>query len=94
MAGRRSEVTDLSNHIQQLNAAHVRLDKHEGRLTQLETQTAVAAERDRNIQMTLGEIKGGLGEIKGTISWITRLVIGGIVMGAVGFLIAGGFNVP
>ncbi len=87
-------MNDFDHHIQQLNAAHVRLDKHEGRLTQLETQTAVAAERDRNIQITLGEIKGGLGEIKGTISWITRLVIGGIVMGAVAFLIAGGFNVP
>ena len=34
-----------------------------------------------------------LKEIKGTITWLNRTIIGGILMAAVAFLISGGLNV-
>lgn len=81
-------MTELTHfHVERINQAHQRLDEHDGRLKTVETHVAVSAERDRHIQQSLSDIKGSL-------SWITRLVLGGIVMGAVAFVIAGGFNVP
>ncbi|AWD21601.1 hemolysin XhlA family protein [Fuscovulum blasticum] len=81
-------MTDVNSfHVERINQAHKRLDEHDGRLKSVETHVAVAAERDRHIQQSLSDIKGSL-------SWITRLVLGGIVMGAIAFLLAGGFNVP
>lgn len=76
-----------SHHLERISQAHLRLDAHDGRLTSLETHAAVSAERSQHIQSSLTDIKAG-------ITWIARLVIGGIVMGAIGFLISGGFNVP
>lgn len=81
-------MTEISSlHLERLNQAHVRLDQHENRITKLETHTAVAAERAEHIQKSLDKLESGQ-------SWLIRLVLGGIIMGAVGFLIAGGFNVP
>ena len=83
----RPAVTDLSHHhVQQIAQAHQRLDAHEGRLTKLETHTAVAAERSQHIQQSLTKIEGG-------ISWITRLIIGALIAAAVAFIISGGLNV-
>jgi len=91
----RKDVTDLPNfHVERINQAHQRLDAVDSRLKSVETHVAVATERAKNMQDTLGEIKGALSDIKGTITWVTRLIIGGIIMGAVAFALAGGFNVP
>lgn len=76
-----------SFHVERINQAHKRLDEHDGRLKSVETHVAVAAERDRHIQTSLGKLESGQ-------TWLIRLVIGGIVMGAIAFLIAGGFSVP
>lgn len=81
-------MTDLHpHHLERISQAHQRLDAHDGRLVLLETHAAVSAERSQHIQNSLTDIKGG-------ITWITRLVLGGLVMGAIGFLLSGGFNVP
>lgn len=81
-------MSDISTyHAERINQAHKRLDEHDGRLKSVETHVAVAAERDRHIQDSLGKLESGQ-------TWLIRLVLGGIIMGAVGFLIAGGFNVP
>jgi len=83
----REDVTELSqHHVQQIAQAHQRLDAHEGRITKLETHTAVAAERSQHIQQSLTKIEGG-------ISWITRLIIGGLLAAAVAFIVTGGLNV-
>lgn len=66
--------------------AHRRLDAHEIRLTRLETEAAVSQERQRQIQGSLSKIEGG-------ITWITRLIIGGMIAGVVAFIISGGLNV-
>lgn len=83
----RKDVTDIANfHVERINQAHQRLDEHDNRLKSVETHVAVSAERDRHIQNSLGKLESGQ-------TWLIRLVIGGIVMGAIAFLIAGGFNV-
>lgn len=83
----REDVTDLTHLNERLRDAHSRLDRHDGRLSALETHTAAEAVRAQNIEQSLEDIKGG-------ITWITRLVLGAIILGAVGFALAGGFNVP
>ena len=80
-------MTDIpAHHADQIARAHQRLDGHEARITKLEVHSAAETVRSQNIELSLGEIKSG-------ITWITRLIIGGIVAGAVAFLISGGFNV-
>lgn len=80
-------MSDLpQHHADQIAQAHRRLDTHETRLTKLEIHSAGETVRSQNIERSLGEIQSG-------ITWITRLVIGGIIAGAVAFLISGGFNV-
>jgi len=81
------EVTDLNQHIQRIDHAHQRLDKHDSRLTSLETHTAVATERAANIKKSLDKIEGGQ-------TWIIRLVIGAIVAAGLAILMKGGVNVP
>lgn len=78
-------MTELAHH-HSIAQAHQRLDAHEGRITKLETHTAVEAVRSQHIQEALTSIQSG-------ITWITRLVIGGIVAGAVAFVLSGGLNV-
>lgn len=77
----------------QLLQVHRRLDAHEGlikaqdgRIRVLETQQAVADERATHIKTSLDEIRDGQ-------KWLIRLVIGGILAGALAFLIRGGFHV-
>jgi len=83
----REDVTDLTHHIQRIDHAHQRLDKHESRLTSLETHTAVATERAENIKKSLDKIESGQ-------SWIIRLVIGAIVAAGLAILMKGGAHVP
>ena len=79
-------MSDFTLHIERIAQAHKRLDGQETRLTSLETRTAVAAEESR-------QIRADLSDIKGSLTWITRLVIGGILAGVVAFIISGGLNV-
>jgi hypothetical protein len=79
--------TDLSQHIQRIDHAHMRLDKHEGRIVSLETHTAVAAERAENIKKSLDKLESGQ-------SWLIRLVLGAIVAAGLAILMKGGVNVP
>lgn len=80
-------------HADQIAQAHRRLDAHDARhvksderLTALEIHSAREAERSQNIVRSLAKIEAG-------ITWITRLVIGGLIAGIVTFLLSGGFNV-
>lgn len=75
-----------THHLGDIQRAHQRLDLHEVRLGKLETGAAAAEVRSTHIQESLGKIESG-------ITWITRLVIGGIVAGAVAFIISGGLHV-
>ncbi len=79
-------MTDIAHHVAHLAQAHSRLDAHEGRLTKLETHTAVAAERAEHFQRSLDKIDNG-------VTWITRLIIGSIIAAVIAYLVKGGFNV-
>jgi len=68
---------------QRLDAHEDRLGGHDRRITQLEIDAATQAQRAANIDAQLSAIQAG-------ITWITRLAIGGIIAGAVAFIIAGG----
>lgn len=87
-------MTDFGQlHADQIAQAHRRLDAHEARhskseerLTGLEVSRATEAERSRNIEVSLADIKA-------SITWVIRLVIGGLIAGAVTFALSGGFHV-
>lgn len=94
------EVTDITEQIQRIDRAHSRLDAHEGRikdahdrltaselrLAKIEKDNAVLIER-------IDFIIEGQKDIKGTISWLNRTIIGAILMAVMAFVIAGGLNV-
>lgn len=80
-------MTDIDAHrAEQIAQAHRRLDAQESRIHKLEIHTAGEAVRSQNIERSLADIQSG-------ITWITRLVIGGIIAAAVAFVITGGLNV-
>lgn len=80
-------VTDTTpNEARAFAQVHQRLDGHEHRLRNLEVDAAKAAVQSANIDDRLSEIQSG-------VTWLNRLVIGGIVGGIVAFIIAGGLNV-
>ncbi len=69
-----------------LGASEARLGAHDGRLSILETQQAVSDERAAHIRKSLDKIESGM-------TWLIRLVIGGILAGVIAFMIRGGFHV-
>ena len=62
-----------------------RLNSHDLRITALETRNAVDAVRWDNITVRLDKIEG-------TLTWLVRLIIGGLLMAIVGFALQGGFT--
>ena len=66
--------------------AHARLDALESRTTKLEIHSAGETVRSQNIEKSLTKIEG-------SISWLNRLLISGIIMGAIAFILKGGLNV-
>ena len=60
-----------------------RFTRLEHRITALETQGAVDDVHRTNVSMRLGHIED-------TLKWLVRLVIGGLLMGAIAFVIGGG----
>lgn len=79
-------MTDVPNHVSEsLNRAHSRLDKHEGRIHQLELNEAGMAEWRLTATAKLDGIQSG-------ITWVLRLVLGGLITGILTFIIAGGLN--
>jgi hypothetical protein len=79
-------VTDISQFVERLQSAHKRLDDHDGRINRLEVHTAEEAVRAVNIEKSLTKIQDG-------ITWVLRLVVGALIIAALGFALKGGFNV-
>lgn len=90
-------MTDYATHIQEahkrldlhegrLSDAHRRLSDHDARIMSVERDQAIFAERITTMVETLKDIKG-------TITWLNRTIIGGILMAALAFVVKGGFNV-
>ena len=80
-------MTDISpHHAARIDQAHSRLDALETRTTKLEIHSAGETVRSQNIEKSLTKIEG-------SISWLNRLLISGIIMGAIAFILEGGLNV-
>lgn len=47
-----------------------------------------------SIDKDLTSLKEDISSLAGTLQWITRLLIGGILLGIVAFLMKGGFTLP
>lgn len=67
---------------------------HGSRLTALELWTRNRDITDARKDEQMLNIQRDLEAIKGNLSKIVWLIIGGIVMGAVAFMMAGGFKIP
>lgn len=98
MEGR--DLSDFTHHIARIGEAHQRLDVHEKRLGSADQRMAVqesrivAVEKDSAILVErLGTVIDGLREVKSTITWLNRTIIGGIVVAVLAFIISGGLNV-
>lgn len=59
------------------------MQQFEKRINDLETQNAVAAVQHANVGARLGAIED-------TLKWLVRLVIGGLLMGAMAYVLRGG----
>lgn len=59
---------------------------------QRDIQAARHDERWLHMEQRLGAIEKDIGGIQDTLTWIMRIVIGGILLGIVTFLIKGGFS--
>lgn len=75
----------IAHQMSRVDEAHKRLDSHEQRIGRLETHMAVEAERSRHIQTSLDDIRS-------SISWVIRLVLGGIIAAGMAWIIGGGLN--
>lgn len=94
------DVTDITHHIQRIGDAHKRLDAHEGRITEAHTRLTThegrlaKIEKDNAVLIErIDYIIEGQKDIKGTISWLNRTIIGAILAAVMAFVIAGGLNV-
>ncbi|TWH28081.1 MULTISPECIES: hypothetical protein [unclassified Aminobacter] len=70
----------------------------EQRLTALETwqrqrdiDSARHDERWKNMDERFARVELSLQSVNGTLTWINRLIIGGIIMGIIAFMVKGGF---
>lgn len=79
-------MSDISQFVERLQNAHQRLDLHDGRINRLEVNTA--EEKVRAVQ-----IEKSLTKIQDSITWLLRLVVGALILAAIGFALKGGFHV-
>lgn len=63
-----------------------KLDDHDRRLSKVEKDTAIT-----NVEFV--SVKGDLKDIKDSLSWVTRLIIGALILALITFLVSGGLNV-
>ncbi len=71
-----------------------RLSVLEAWRTQRDIDSARHDERWKSMDERFRRIESALAGVHGTLNWIMRIVIGGILMGVVAFMIKGGFAPP
>lgn len=79
-------MSEVPNHVaESLNRAHGRLDAHDGRIRKLELNEAGMAQQ-------ISHANEKLNGIQNSITWVLRLIVGGLVSAAIAFIVAGGLN--
>ena len=66
-------------------ATDARMGNIENRLTEIEKSDAVSEVHHKNVETRLSSIEG-------TLVWLVRLIIGGLVLAVLGFAFSGGFT--
>ena len=103
MTGRHTEEMDSTMDGSDLRARVVQLEQASAgaRLTALEAWRQQLAVEDAtrqgqwsNMKEKLDGVSSSVNEVKATLTWLNRILIGGIVLGIVGYMMRGGFNVP
>lgn len=87
----RSRVVALEHGAQ---SWEIRLVALEAWRTQRDIDSARHDERWIGMENRLTSIETEINGIQETLTWIMRIVIGGIIMGVIAFLMRGGFNIP
>lgn len=82
----------------QMSSHHSRLSALEEWKQQSQISDAKKEEQINSMQtlinMRFAAVEEKLSSIGGTMTWIMRLVIGGLIGGAIAFIVRGGFNLP
>ncbi len=86
-------MTDMPNADRAIGLIHQRLDEHGHRIRDHGERIGSIEMRQATQAVQIAHIDSRLTEIQTGIRWIIQLVIGGIVMGMIAFVIAGGLNV-
>lgn len=103
MAGRNAAETEDTMDGSDLRARVVQLEQASAaaRLTALEAWRQQSAVEDAtrkgewsNMREKLDGVSSSVNDVKATLTWLNRILIGGIVLGALGFMMRGGFQVP
>lgn len=103
MTGRHIEEMDDTMDGSDLRARVVQLEQASAaaRLTALEAWRQQIAVDDatrkgewNNMREKLDGVSSSVNDVKATLTWLNRILIGGIVIGIVGFMMRGGFQVP
>lgn len=68
------------------------IETHRGILAGLVTKTAVFDEVVGHINSTLTNIQKSISKTNSDLQWATRLVLGALILGVVGFVVKGGLS--
>lgn len=85
------EQHDLRTRVVSLEHQSTTTNQRVNELEKWQRQTEIA---DARLDVKFSEMDGKLNKIEGTLSRIMWLVVGGLIMGAVGFILKGGLNLP
>lgn len=87
-AAHNQRLTVLEAWRQQSDIADARKDE------QFKHMDARFGSLDRKIESVENTLGGKIDTVNGSLSWIGRLIIGGVVAAVLAFIVKGGFNLP
>jgi hypothetical protein len=76
--------------VERLERVEREVETHRGILAGLVTKTAVFDEVVGHINTTLINIQASISKTSSDLTWATRLVIGAVILGVIGFIVKGG----
>lgn len=66
------------------------MDDLERRVSDLEKRTTILEKDSAILGVEFLSVKGDLKDIKDSLNWVTRLIIGALILALVGFVVSGG----
>ena len=87
----RSRVVNLEQQLTGLIPRIVVLEKFQ---VQSEIADARKDEQWKHMDNRFNDLEKKISGVSDTLVWVVRLIIGALVLGIIGFMLKGGFNVP